>query len=113
MGLASAAVADGDDILPVLDVFTPGQFHDQLFVHRGDGQEVEGVQAFDRGEAGGANAALYHALVSVDEFQFGQTQQVVRVIRAFSAAHWAASLRYSLRKVGSRQLLEVVLQEQR
>ena len=35
VGLAGATVADGDDILPMLDVFTPGQFHDQLFVHRG------------------------------------------------------------------------------
>ena len=86
MGLAGAAVADGDHVLPVLYVFTPGQFHDQDFVHRGDGQEVEGIQAFDRGETGGANAALYHALVSVDEFQFSETQQVVWVISAFGGA---------------------------
>ena len=52
VGLAGATVADGDDILPMLDVFTPGQFHDQLFVHRGYGQEVEGVQAFDGRETG-------------------------------------------------------------
>ena len=80
VGLAGATVADGDDILPMLDVFTPGQFHDQLFVHRGDGQEVEGVQAFDRGETGGPDPALHHALVSVNEFQFGETQQVVGMV---------------------------------
>ena len=59
VGLAGATVADGDDILPMLDVFTPGQFHDQLFVHRGYGQEVEGVQAFDGRETGrpGSGAA--------------------------------------------------------
>ena len=86
VGLAGATISDGDDILPVLDVFTARQFHDQGFVHRRNGQEVEGIQAFDRGEAGGPNAALYHALVPVDEFQFGETQQVVRVIRALGGA---------------------------
>ena len=86
MGLAGAAVAYGDDIHPLLDVFTPGQFHDQGLVHRGDGQEVEGVQAFDCGETGGPDPALYHALVAVDEFQFGETQQVVRVISALGGA---------------------------
>ena len=86
MGLAGAAVADGDDILPVLDVFTPGQFHDQLFVHRGDGQEVEGIQALDRGEACRADPALYHALVAVDEFQFGETEQVVGMVHILGGA---------------------------
>ena len=86
MGLAGAAVAHGDAILPLLDVFTPGQFHDQGFVHRGYDQEVEGVQALDGGEAGGPDPACYHVLVAVDEFQFGEPQQVVRVISAFLGA---------------------------
>ena len=86
MGLAGAAVAQGDDVLPPLDVFTSGQFHDQGFVHRRDGQEVEGIQGFDRGEAGGAHAALDHALVAVDEFQFSQAQQVVGMVRPFLGA---------------------------
>ena len=47
-------------------------------VHRGYGQEVEGIQALDGGETGGPDPALYHALVAVDEFQFGQPEQVVR-----------------------------------
>ena len=94
VGLAGAAVADGDDVLAALDVFTPGQLHDQWLVQRRDGQEVEGVQALGGGEARRADAALHHALVAVDEFQFGETQQVVRVIGAFGG-------RYSLRKVGS------------
>ena len=100
VGLAGAAVSDGDDVLPPLDVFAAGRFHDQGFVHRGDGQEVEGVQALDRGEADGPDPALHHALVAVDEFQFGQPEQVVGMVSA-SAAHWMASLRYSLWKVGS------------
>ena len=70
----------------MLDVFTPGQFHGQLFVHRGYGQEVEGVQAFDGRETGGPDPALHHALVSVNEFQFGETQQVVRVVHILGGA---------------------------
>ena len=72
MGLAGAAVADGDDVLSVLDVFTAGQLHDQCFVHRGDGQEFEGVQALRGWEARRPDPALHHALVAVDEFQFGE-----------------------------------------
>ena len=71
---------------PMLDVFTPGQFHDQGLVHRGDGQEVEGVQALDRGEARGPDPALYHALVAVDEFQFGQPEQVIGMVSALGGA---------------------------
>ena len=80
VGLAGAAISDGDDILPVLEVFTPGQFHDQGLVHRGDGQEVEAVQRFDGGETCGPDPAIYHALVSVDEFQFGEPEQVLGVV---------------------------------
>ena len=49
VGLACDTVADGDDILPPVDVFTPGQFQDQGLVHRGDGQVVEGIQALTAG----------------------------------------------------------------
>ena len=62
VGLAGAAVANGDDILPPLDVFAPRQLHDQGFVHRGDGWEVERVQALHRGEAGRPDPELDHAL---------------------------------------------------
>ena len=31
VGLAGAAVADGDDVLTALDVFAPGQFHSKPF----------------------------------------------------------------------------------
>ena len=86
VGLAGAAVADGDDVLSAFDVLTPGQLHDQWFVHRGDGEEVEGVQAFYSGEARRPDTALHHALVAVDEFQFGEAKQVVGMAYAFSRA---------------------------
>ena len=72
VGLAGAAVAHGDDVFMMLDVLAPGQLHDQWMVHRGDGGEVKGVQALGGGEAGGADPALHHALVTVGEFQFSE-----------------------------------------
>ena len=80
VGLAGAAVANGDDVLPPLDVLAAGQFHHQGLVHRGDGRKVEGVQAFDGGEAGGADPPLHHALVAGDEFEFRQPEQVLGVV---------------------------------
>ena len=96
----------------MLDVFTPGQFHDQLFVHRGYGQEVEGVQAFDGRETGGPDPALRHALVSVNEFQFGETQQVVRVVHILGGA-LGGQLAVLPEEGGQLQFLQVVFQEQR
>ena len=68
MSFAGAAVADGDDVLAPLDVFTARQFHDQCLVHRGDSREVKGFQALDREETGGADPPLHLALVAVNEF---------------------------------------------
>ena len=96
----------------VLDVFTPGQFHGQGLVHRRNGQEVEGIQGLDRGEAGGPDPALHHALVAVDEFQFGETQQVVRVISALGGA-LGGQLAVLPEEGGQPEFLEMVLQEQR
>ena len=97
---------------PPLDVFAPCQLHDQLFVHRGDGQEVEGVQAFDRGEARGPDPALHHALVAVDEFQFGKPEQVVGMVSALGGA-LGGQLAVLPLEGGQLQFLEVMLQEQR
>ena len=38
------------------------------------------------GKRGGPDPALHHALVAVDEFQFGETKQVVGVVGAFCGA---------------------------
>ena len=45
MGLAGAAVAYGDDVLPPVYVLAACQLHGQVLVHRRHGQEVEGVEA--------------------------------------------------------------------
>ena len=86
MGLAGAAVSDGDDILTALDVFTPGQFHNQGLVHRGDGQEVEGIQTLYGGETGRPDSALYHPLVAAYELQLGQPEQIVRMVYVVGGA---------------------------
>ena len=107
VGLAGAAVADGDDVLPALDVLAAGQFQHQLLVHRGDGGEVEGVQTFDRGEPGGLDPPLHHALVPVDELQFCQAEQVLGVVCALGG-----HLPIFPQGGGQLEFLQVVFQQQ-
>ena len=111
VGLAGAAVPDGDDVLMVIDVFAPGQLHHQRFVHRGDGGEVKGVQALGGGEARRADPAFHHALVAVGEFQLGEPEQVVGMIGAFSGA-LGGQFVVLPEEGGQFQLPEVVLHEQ-
>ena len=64
------------------------------------------------GEACRPDPALHHALVSVDEFQFGETEQVVGMVCAFGGA-LGGQLAVFSQEGGQLQLLEVVLQQQR
>ncbi len=112
VGLAGAAVADGDDVFTALDVFTPGQFHHQGLVQRWDSWKVEGVQALHRREAGGPDPPFHHALMAVDELQFGQPQQVLGVIHTLGSA-LGGHLPVLPEKAGQLQILQVMLQEQR
>ena len=109
MGLAGAAVADGDDVLPALDVFTACQFHHQRLVQRRDGREVEGVQALDRGESGGADPPLHHALVAVDELQFREPEQVLGMIHILGGAQ-GSHLPVLSQDAGQLQFFEMVFQ---
>ena len=65
VGLAGAAVSDGDVVLPPLDAFAAGQLHHQGPVHRGDGHKVEGVQALGSREAGAAARVAMFQLTAV------------------------------------------------
>ena len=112
MGLAGATIADGNDVLAPFDVLAPGQLHDQWLVHRGDGGEVEGVQALGGREAGGADPALDRPLVAVGEFQLGQPQQVVGVADTLGGA-LGFQLAVFPQEAGQFQFLEMVLQEKR
>ena len=111
MGLAGAAVADGDDILTAFDVLAAGQLHHQGLVHRGDGREVEAVQAFNGGEACGADPALHYALVAVNQFQFRQPEQVLGVVH-IPGGTLGGHLLVLPEKAGQLQLLQVVFQQQ-
>ena len=86
MGLAGAAVADGNDVLPALDVFTACQLHHQCLVQRWDGREVEGVQAFDGRESSRPYPPLHHALVAVDELKLGEAQQILGMVHTLGGA---------------------------
>ena len=109
VGLAGAAVADGNDVLTALDVFATGQFHQQGLVHRGDGRKVNGVQAFDGRESGGADPPLHQSLVAVDKFQFGQPEQVFGVVHALGGA-LGRHLPVFPEEAGQLQFLQVMLQ---
>ena len=109
VGLAGAAVADGDDVLPVLYVLAAGQRQHQGLVHRGDGHKVEGVQGLDRGEAGRPDPALHHAPVAVDEFQFRQPEQVPWMVHPLGGA-LGRQLPVLPQEAGQLQLLQVVFQ---
>ena len=54
----------------------------------------------------------HHALVAVDEFQFGETQQVVRVVHILGGA-LGGQLAVLPEEGGQPQFLQVMLQEQR
>ena len=112
MGLAGAAVADGDDVFTPLHVFAPGPLHDQGLFYRGHSREVEGVQSLGGREAGRADPALHQALVSVGEFQFGEAQQVVGMTDTLGGA-LDGQLAVLPEKTGQLQFLEMVLKEQR
>jgi hypothetical protein len=86
VGLARAAVAERDHVLPPLDVIPAREVEHQDLVERGDGQEIEAVQAFDRGEARLADAALHHPPLALDQFQFGQAQEIADVVHALGRA---------------------------
>ena len=80
VGLAGAAVVDGDDVLPPVHVLAARQLHDQVLVHGRHGQEVEGVEALDGGEAGSPDPAIHHAMVAVYQLELSQSQQVAGMV---------------------------------
>lgn len=52
VSLAGAAVADGQYVLPLLDILTARQFHNQLLVEAGDSREVKAVKGLEHRKAG-------------------------------------------------------------
>ena len=112
VGLAGPAVADGDDVLPPVYVLAACQLHDQVLVHRRDGQEVEGVEALRGREASSLDPAVHHTMMAVYQLKLREPQQVARMVYVLSGTlrgHLAV-----LPQEGRQlQLLEVVLQQHR
>ena len=66
VGFAGAAVAEQQDVFLAVEILASRQFQDQGLVERGDGEEVEAVQALHHREPGLADAALGRAAVAVE-----------------------------------------------
>src|SRR5947208_8723360 len=84
--LASTAVAHRDDVLPAGHILRAGELQNEGLVERGNGGEVETVQALHGREPRLPDPALHHAPVAVDQLQFGQAQQKADVIEALGGA---------------------------
>src|ERR1700740_3327474 len=86
VSLAGAAVADRDHVLSASNVLAASELQDQCLVERRDRREVEAVEALHRREPRLLDAALDHPSFPVDQFEFGQAQQVTRVVDALGGA---------------------------
>ena len=103
MGLAGAAVADSDDVLPPVYVLAACKLHDQ---------EVEGVEALGGGEACSLDPAVHHAVMAVYHLKLREPQQVAWMVDALGSA-LAGHLAVLSQEGRQLQLLEVVLQQHR
>ena len=63
-----------------IDELRTGQIQNQFLVQGRDGIEVERLQAFDGRELGRLDAALDHARLAINEFQFDQPRQISDMI---------------------------------
>ena len=86
MGLARAGRAQGDDFLAPLDPLAARQLQHLRLVQRGDGLEVEAVEAFGDRELRCLDAPLDHAPFAIDQFQLHQPGQELNMIQALGRA---------------------------
>ena len=110
MGLTGPAVAHGDHVLAPVDVLAAGQLHDQLLVDRGDGEEVEAVEALRGREACSPYAAVHLAVMAVYEFKLSKPQQVAGMVDILGGTA-AGQLAVLSQKRRQPQFLQMVLQE--
>jgi hypothetical protein len=86
VALACAAVAKRDDVLAPEDVFASRKLQDQHLVERGDGVELEAVEPLHGREARGANAALHHTPLPLDQLKLAKPEQIAHMIDAAARA---------------------------
>ena len=86
MGLAGAGRAEGNDVLAPLDPLAARQRQHLRLVQRGDGLEVEAVEALGDRELRRLDAPLDHAPFAIDQFQLHQPGQELNMIQALGRA---------------------------
>ena len=86
MRLAGAAVAQRIDVLTTQDIFAAGEVKDEDLVERGDGGELERVEALHRRESRCPDTSLHRAALAVDQLELDQPQQITRIIDATTGA---------------------------
>ena len=111
MGLASAARAEGDDVLAALDPFAAGQFEHLHLVQARDRLEVDAVEAFDGWELGRLDPPLDHPPLATGEFQLDQPGEKAGVIEPVGGALTGELLVFP-QEGRQLQRLEVVVGEQ-
>ena len=82
VSLARTRWAQSDHVLAPFDPLTPGELEDLDLVHRGDGLELEAVQALGSGELRRLDAPLNETPFAVNEFEFDQPRQELDVVQA-------------------------------
>ena len=86
MRLARTAWPQSDDVLSALDPLASGELEDLGLVERGDGFELEGVEALDGGELRRLDTPLDETALAVDEFEFHQSGQERHVVQTLVGA---------------------------
>ena len=82
MAFAGAGVAERDDVLAAQNLFAARQFQNQHLVERGDRRRVEAIERLNRWKARGADLPFDHTSFAIDEFEFGEAEQIARMIGA-------------------------------
>ena len=85
MRLPGAAIADRDHVVAASNVLAAGELQDQCLVERRDRREVETVEAFHCREPRLLDAALDHPSFPLDQFEFGQAQQIAGMVDALGS----------------------------
>lgn len=80
VGLSGSAVAQSDDVVAGDDKLASRQFQRERLIKRGNGGELERVEALDGGKAGGPDATLDHASFAIDELELDEAQEEADMI---------------------------------
>ena len=80
VALAGAGVADEQDVLALVDVLAAGELGYQPLVHRRAGGEVEALERLHGREPGGLQPSLGGALLSLEQLEFAELEEVGEVV---------------------------------